>query len=67
MSSSKIKVLKLYDEFKIVTYLFVGKEQIEVTIDRIRRLADQCKGLQVIIGNNLIGIITFVLNTRLQI
>ena len=56
MSSSKIKV-----EFKIVTYLFVGKEQIEVTIDRIRRLADQCKGLQVIIGNILIGIITFVL------
>ena len=25
----------------------IGKEQIEVTVDRIRRMADQCSGLQV--------------------
>ena len=25
----------------------IGKEQIEVTVDKIRRMADQCSGLQV--------------------
>ncbi|XP_023341460.1 tubulin alpha-3 chain [Eurytemora carolleeae] len=33
----------------------IGKEQIEVTIDRIRRLADQCKGLQGFLVFNSIG------------
>jgi tubulin alpha len=27
-------------------FFLLGKEQIEVTVDRIRRMADQCSGLQ---------------------
>ena len=30
----------------MATLFIPGKEQIEVTVDRIRRMADQCSGLQ---------------------
>jgi tubulin alpha len=30
----------------LAVFILLGKEQIEVTVDRIRRMSDQCSGLQ---------------------
>ena len=43
--SSVCKIIR--EIFFKFTFLILGKEQIEVTLDRIRRLSDQASGLQV--------------------